>query len=392
MRIAMIGSRGIPHTYGGGEEFVRHLAPRMVQRGHEVIVYCRSNYFKDRTPYYQGVRRIFLPTIEHKVFGQFIHAALSMVDVLFRNVDVIYVHTLPNSVHTIIPWLFRKKVVVNTDGLDWKRTKWGRLIRSYFKLSAWLVVHTATELVSDSRAIRDYYLSHFGRDSTFIAYGAEVGPSEYPEVLQQYGLEPMGYYLIACRLVPENNIDLIVKAFEQVETDRLLVIAGGANYKSPWAQRLKSTQDPRIRFLGHVSNPDHVKELHCHCYAYLHGHSLGGTNPALLKALGYGNCVLALNTPFNREVLQGDSGVMYGLTFEKDVEDLRDKIQYIDAHPEVAAEYRTRAPERIREAYTWDRIADEYEALFKRLVYGEGSVKVSTVPAGRSVDDSVSGS
>jgi len=374
----MIGFRGIPHTYGGGEEFVRHLAPRLAQRGHEVIVYCRSNYFQDRSPYYQGVRRIFLPTIEHKVFGQFIHATLSMIDVLFRNVDVIYVHTLPNGVHTIIPWLFRKTIVVNTDGLDWKRTKWGRLVRSYFKFSAWVVVHTATELVSDSRAIRDYYLSEFGRDSTFIAYGAEVESSQHPEVLQQYDLEPMGYYLIASRLVPENNADLIVKAFEQVRTDRLLVIAGGANYQSPWVQQLRATQDPRIRFLGHISNPEHVKELHCHCYAYIHGHSLGGTNPALLKALGYGNCVLALNTPFNREVLQGDSGVMYGLTFERDVEDLRDKIQYIDDHPEVAAEYRARAPQRIREAYTWDHIADEYEALFKRLAYGKRGAKTLT--------------
>lgn len=368
MRIAMIGFRGIPHTYGGGEELARHLAPGLVQRGHEVIVYCRRNLFKDRSPYWQGVRRIFLPTIEHKVLGQFIHATLCMIDVLFRKVDVIYVHTLPSGPHTLIPWLFRKKIVVNTDGFDWARGKWGKIAKAYFKLSAWIVVHTATELVSDARAMKEYYLNHYKRDSTYIAYGANIESSRNPEIIKQYGLEPYKYYLVACRLVPENNIDLIVEAFERVKTDKLLVIAGGANYKSPWVKKLLSTKDPRIKFLGHISDPEHVKELHCNCYAYLHGHSVGGTNPALLKALGYGNCVLALNTPFNREVLQSDSGICYGILFERDIEDLESKLQYIDNHPEVADEYRRKAPNRVKEAYTWEKIIEEYEKLFRRLV------------------------
>src|SRR5260370_12976036 len=132
MRVAMIGLRGIPHTYGGGEEFVLHVAPRLVQRGLEIIVYCRRSHFVDREKYYQGVRRVFLPAPEGKALGQFVHATLSMSDVIFRRTDVIYVHTLPSAPHTILPHLLRRKVVVNVNGLDWARAKWGSVGRAYF--------------------------------------------------------------------------------------------------------------------------------------------------------------------------------------------------------------------------------------------------------------------
>ena len=136
LRLAMIGLRGIPHTYGGGEEFIKYLGPALADRGHKVTVYCRSAEFReDRAPYYQGVRRVFLPTIDHKVAGQFIHASLAMLRSL-RGFNVIYVHTLPSAPHSLLPWLLRRKVVINTDGLDWERSKWGGAARRYFKLGA----------------------------------------------------------------------------------------------------------------------------------------------------------------------------------------------------------------------------------------------------------------
>jgi glycosyltransferase involved in cell wall biosynthesis len=184
-------------------------------------------------------------------------------------------------------------------------------------------------------------------------------------IVRQYGLEPFNYYLIASRMVSENNPDLIVRAFEQLQTGKMLAVAGGVNYRSEFVRRLQQTRDPRIRFLGHVANPGHVKELHCNAYAYVHGHSLGGTNPSLLKALGYGNCILALNTAFNREVLNG-----YGIMFERSLEDLRRQLQTVEDDPEMAAEFRRHAPERILESYTWDQITDQYEALFHKLSQG----------------------
>jgi glycosyltransferase involved in cell wall biosynthesis len=142
----------------------------------------------------------------------------------------------------------------------------------------------------------------------------------------------------------------------------MLVIAGEPNYRSPVVRRLKEINDPRIKLLGHVDKPEDYRELNYNCYAYIHGHSVGGTNPSLLRALGFGNCVLAFDVPFNREVLRD-----YGLYFGEDEGELTGKIQYLEDHPEEVERYRRRAPERIRRAYTWEKITDQYEELFRRM-------------------------
>jgi glycosyltransferase involved in cell wall biosynthesis len=365
MHIAMIGFRGVPHTYGGGEELARHLAPRLVAKGHQVTVYCRSGYYPDRAPVWEGVHRVFYPAPEHKSLGQFVHAAFATVDASIRRPDVIYVHTLPSAPHSILPWLLREKIVVNVNGMDWGRDKWGPVGKAYFKAAARIALHTAAAVINDSEAMREYYRQEFGRDSYFVAYGAEIKQSEHPEVLAQYGVTPRSYYLIASRMVPENNADLIVQAFVASRSTRQLLIAGGANFQSPWVEALRAIKDPRVRFLGHIPDAEHIRELHCNCYAYLHGHSLGGTNPALLKALGYGNCVVALENPFNREVLVSPSGVEYGVLFPKDARALTAILNDLDADEAKAARLRAAAPNRIREAYTWESIVDGYERVFQ---------------------------
>ena len=367
MRIVMIGLRGIPHTYGGGEEFVRHCAPRLAARGHEVIVYCRSGHYPDRTPEWEGVRRVFYPAPEHKSAGQFIHATFAMVDAAFRRPDVVYAHTLPSAPHTLLPWLLRCAIVVNVNGMDWARAKWGPVGRAYFHTAVRIALRTATAIVNDSEAMRRYYLNRFGRDSTFIAYGAEIDTTSRPELLEPFGLSPRSYYLIASRLVPENNADRIVEAFMRAKTDRTLVVAGGANYRDPWVDRILATKHPRVKLLGHVSAAATVHELHVSSYAYIHGHSLGGTNPALLKALGAGNCVLAYASPFNREVLETTDGRSYGVLWDS-TDDLVRAIEAMDRDPAWAEALRQRAHERIREAYTWEQITDRYEALFQEVV------------------------
>ena len=368
----MLGSRGIPHTYSGYEAFLGEVAPRLVERGHEVIVYCRRSLFSDRPKTYKGVRLIYLPSVETKTMGTLTHTLISMGDVVFRRMDVIFVVNVVNAFHCILPRMLGKSVAINVDGLDWKRGKWGRLGRKYFYWNARSVGWICPRgVVTDAREMQRIYMDEFGTPSVSIAYGANIEKSALPEVVREYGLQPSGYYLVASRLVPENNADLIVRAFERVKTTRLLAIAGDANYRSPFVDRLKETTDMRVKFLGHVGNAEHVKELHCNAYAYVHGHSLGGTNPALLKALGYGNCVLALGTAFNQEVLQ-----KYGILFDNNASDLARKIQDLEEHPEIAAEYRIRAPHRIREAYTWEAITNQYEELFVQLANGEDPTKV----------------
>jgi glycosyltransferase involved in cell wall biosynthesis len=381
----MLGSRGIPHTYSGYEQFLGEVAPRLVSRGHEVIVYCRRSLFKDRPEQYKGVQLIYLPGIETKTMGTLTHTLVSMGDVLFRQADVIFVVNVVNAFNCIIPRLFGKNVAINVDGLDWKRGKWGPLGKRFFYWNAKYVGKICPKgVITDAQAMRQIYLDEFATPSVSIAYGANIERSSNPSVLKQYGLEPSGYYLVASRLVPENNADLIVRAFEKVKTPRLLAIAGNANYRSSFVDRLKETKDPRVKFLGHVGNADHVKELHCNAFAYVHGHSLGGTNPALLKALGCGNCVLALGTVFNREVLQD-----YGIFFENDASDLAGKIQQIEDRPELAARYRLHAPERIRECYTWETITDQYEELFLQLANGQDPTKEhSTVKRAYSQSES----
>jgi glycosyltransferase involved in cell wall biosynthesis len=324
------------------------------------VVYCRSSLFTEKPRLYRGVRLIYLPSIETKILGTPTHTLLCMVDVLFRRADVFLVINIVNGFHCVIPRLLRKTFAINVDGLDWKRGKWGTLARKYFYLNAKHIGRLCPNgVITDATEMQRIYLDEFGTRSTCIAYGANIEKSQDPDVVRQYGLKPYEYYLIASRMVPENNPDLIISSFEKIRTDKILAIAGGVNYRSEFVERLRQTHDPRIRFLGHVGNAEHVKELHCNAYAYVHGHSLGGTNPSLVKALGYGNCIVSLNTPFNCEVLQD-----YGIMFERNPEDLRQKLQFIEDNPGIAAECRERAPERIREAYTWDHITDQYESFF----------------------------
>ncbi|HYL92897.1 MAG TPA: glycosyltransferase, partial [Alphaproteobacteria bacterium] len=273
--------------------------------------------------------------------------------------------------HCVIARMFRQKCALNVDGVEWKRGKWGRAGKFYFWINARLCGKILPRgIVTDAYAMRDVYLEEFGTPSACVAYGANIEASTNPEVVRQYGLEPGKYYLIASRLVPENNAAMILEGFKNSPTRRLLAIAGDANYRSQFVASLKAKADDRVRFLGHVDDPDHVKELHCNAYAYIHGHMMGGTNPALLKALGFGNCILAHDNRFNAEVMT-DHGLLF-----RDGDDLARKIKMIEDQPELAASYRRRAPERIRQAYTWEHITDQYEELFYQLAAGEDPTRV----------------
>jgi glycosyltransferase involved in cell wall biosynthesis len=301
---------------------------------------------------------------------------VSVFDVLFRKVDVILCVNVANAAHLILPRIFGKKVSCNVDGLDWLRDKWGPFAKKYFYFNAKIVGKVCPKgIITDAYEMHRVYMDDFHTPSACIAYGANIETSKDPDAVRQYGLTPGQYYFIASRLVPENNADLIVDAFNRMKTDKVLAIAGNANYKSDFVEKLKKTAGPKVKFLGHVGSVDHVRELHCNCYAYVHGHMMGGTNPALVKAMGFGNMVVALHTHFNEEVVQD-----YGILFEKNIDDLVTKLQYVEDNPEIAAEYRLKAPDRIRQAYTWDHITDQYEELFLQLAAGEDATRVhSTV-------------
>ena len=371
LRIAICGGRGIPSTYSGNETFFGELAPRLVQRGHEVIVYCRRSLFPQRPSHYQGVRLIYLPSLETKNLSTPTHTLACMLDVPWRGVDVLLIANVGNALHCIIPRLFRIPCALNVDGVEWKRGKWSGLGRRYFYWNARLAGKILPRgIVTDAFAMRRLYLEEFGTASACIAYGGTIETSSKPDIVRSYGLQPVAYYLVLGRMVPENNAALIVEAFRKAQSQRLLAIVGDANYRSRFVDHLKANAGDNVRFLGHVGNPEHVKELYCNAYAYIHGHTVGGTNPALLQALGYGDCILAHRNPFNAEVLAD-----YGLYF-RDAEQLSAAIDRLEADPALAQRLRQRAPERIRLVYNWERITDQYEELFWQLAAGADPTKV----------------
>jgi glycosyltransferase involved in cell wall biosynthesis len=210
--------------------------------------------------------------------------------------------------------------------------------------------------------MREFYLREFSKETTMIAYGAYVQQSLERSLIEQFGVEPDEYYLIASRLIPENHADLIAEAFLASGSPKKLLIVGGANYDSPFHARLRELSGDRVMLAGHIDNQDVIRELHCNCFAYLHGHSVGGTNPSLLKAMGYGNCIVALDTAFNREVL-ADGGEF----FPADVGALAEMLRRIESDRGRVEELRRMGPERILANYTWEKIAGQYDDLFREV-------------------------
>jgi glycosyltransferase involved in cell wall biosynthesis len=369
MRIAIMGIRGLPSTYSGYETFADAVGPRLVERGHEVSVYCRAALFPQRTPFYRGMQLIYTSSLETKELSTLSHTWMCMADVARRQTDVILVCNVANGLHLVAPRLLGRTAAINVDGLEWRRPKWNRLGRAYFRFAAHVACRLANCVVCDAEAMAAIYRREFSARPVTIAYGAEITTSPRPDILATYDLEAGRYLLVLGRLIPDNNADLVVRAYASVRTEMPLVIVGDANYKSAFVAALHAQAGGNVRFLGHVDNREHVQALFNGAYAYIHGHEFGGTNPSLLAALGSATCVLALDTPFSREVLAGD----YGLFFDKSERALSTALQAVLDEPALRQRYADRAPQRIAEAYTWDHITDQYEATFTRLLNGTAS-------------------
>ncbi|HEU4432631.1 MAG TPA: glycosyltransferase [Pyrinomonadaceae bacterium] len=362
MRIAILGTRGIPASYGGFETFAEHLATRLVARGHEVTVYCRAHYVSPRQMEYHGVRLKVLPTIRHKYFDTVIHGFLSAVHAVSQRFDAALICNAANAPFSPVLRLTGTPVAINVDGLEHKRKKWNWLGRRYYQLAEYLSTLLPNEMVTDAQVIQDYYLAQHKAQSTMIAYGSEVERRPDRELVRKWRVEPNRYVLYVSRLEPENNAHLVIEAFKKVRTAYRLLVVGDAPYAEQYIEDLKARArgDKRIIFTGFVFGQDY-RALQQNAYCYVHATEVGGTHPALLEAMGYGNCVLTLATPENLEVV-GDAGVSYGDEF-----DLAEKLQRVLRDGSLVHAYRHRAQMRIRRNYDWDRVVDQYEQLFARM-------------------------
>jgi glycosyltransferase involved in cell wall biosynthesis len=357
MRIAILGTRGIPAAYGGFETFAEELSTRLVQRGHRVTVYCRRRHAE---PIYRGVSLVYLPTIRHKYFDTIVHTFLSTLHLMLHRPDAALYCNGANAVFTILPRLVRVAVALNVDGLERHRKKWNSLAQSWYLISEWLSTFLPDAMITDAQNIADYYLKQYGKPSEFIAYGAPVGKVDARDVLDRLGLQPGSYFLYVSRLEPENNALLVREAFEKIATPMRLALIGDSPYAHDYIRRVRTTSDPRIVMPGAIYG-DGYHQLQSHCFAYIHATEVGGTHPALIEAMGRGAVVLYLNTPENAEVAGGAA-----IPFELD--NLAEKLAFLVAmSAEERAEWGRRAMERVAQRYSWDAVTTKYENVFLGL-------------------------
>ncbi|MFN7924370.1 MAG: DUF1972 domain-containing protein [Bryobacteraceae bacterium] len=357
MRIAIVGTRGIPARYGGFETFAEELATRLVARGHSVTVYCRQR--RDE-PRYRGVDLVTLPTIRHKYLDTVAHTFVSTLHLLFHRPDVALYCNAANAIFTWMPRMAGVPVALNVDGLERNRKKWNVLGRAWYRLGEWLSTFCPNEVVSDAENIAAYYRERYGKASTFIPYGADTAKAEGTATLAQLGLEPGRYFLYVSRMEPENNALLVRQAFEQVESDMKLALIGDAPYAAEYIRSVRETTDPRIVMPGAIYGEGY-RELTSHSFAYIQATEVGGTHPALIESMGRGALTLYLDTPENAEVA---GGAAVAFTHDNLAEKLREVLAMTE---DERQDLRRRATARVAERYGWASVTDAYERLFQKM-------------------------
>jgi glycosyltransferase involved in cell wall biosynthesis len=364
MRIAMIGIKAIPARFGGFETAVDEISRGLARAGHEVTVYNRSGMAVNSGKYYEGVRIVTLPTVRTKSLSTIVHSFVSTLHAMFTPVDVVHYFTTGATLFAPLVRLMGKKTICSVDGTDWQRAKWGAFARQYLRFSEGFAARFCDVLISDSTDVKAYYQKQYRADSARIAYGIREQQSNSRDALRRFGLKERDYVLFVGRLVPENNVHYLVRAFERISSDKKLVIVGDDPWEKTYVQSLKSTVDPRIVFSGGVYGDDYA-QLQQNAYVFVLPDEVGGTHPALVEAMGFGNCVLVNDTPSNLEVI-ADSGFHY--EGAKGHEDLRDCLQYLLDNPGVVNEYRQHAQRRAREFYRWEDVIQRHIAVYEQAL------------------------
>ncbi len=368
MRLAILGTRGIPANYGGFETFAEELGARLAARGHAVVVYCRPHYVPKELKEHRGVRLAHLPTVRHKYLDTVIHAGLSAAHATGQRYDAILMCNAANALVCTLPRAAGTPVALNVDGLERNRKKWNRLGRAWYRVSERLATWVANAVVTDARVIERYYQERYHCPSVFIPYGCDIGSDCGTATLDRFGLTPREYVLYVSRLEPENNAHAVIAGFESSGLDRRLVVVGDAPYADEYKARLRQMAGPRVLFTGGVYGEGY-RELQSHAFVYVHATEVGGTHPALVEAMGRGSAVVVNDVAENREVA-GDAALYFDA---RTPSTLGEALRRLGGDPALVDALRTRALERARALYSWEHVTDEYEALFERLHAGRRS-------------------
>lgn len=364
MKIGIIGSRGYPYIYSGYETFVKETFELLSDK-YDIHVYCHQHLFDKKPKAVNGIKLHYIPTLKHKILSQLSNSFFSTLHaLLFHNYDVILFVNTANGPFGILTKLFGVKTAIITDGLEWLRPKWNGMGSKYFYWASKLSTKVFDVLISDSEEMRRIYLEEFHADSVVIEYGANIRKSVNDMSISSLGIMKNEYYLIVGRLIPDNNADIIVEGFVKAKTNKKLVVVGDVPYTDDYANKIRSQVSEKIIFTGYVYDQTLLMELYSNAYVYIHGHEYGGTNPTLLKALAYGCAIMALDTEFSREVLLNET---HGFYFSKSSKSVTESIENIDSKEEEVLDMKNHSRHRIKEKYTWDRIATLYDKLFIKM-------------------------
>lgn len=381
MRFAFIGTRGVPARYGGFETAVEEIGRRLASRGHEVLVFCRSTTGEEHPSEYLGMRLLHLPAVRQRMLETLSHTALSVISPALSGVDSAVVFNAANA--PLLPVLRARRIPVAThvDGLEWRRAKWGGAGRNYYRLAEALSVRWSDGLIADAQGIADYYATCFGAATRQIAYGAPILAGAGDDRLDDLGLTPKRFHLVVARFEPENHVLEIVKGYVSSAAQLPLVVVGSAPYSDAYTTAIRAAADDRVLLAGGVWDQRLLDQLYANCLTYLHGHSVGGTNPSLLRAAGAGAPVIAYDVPFNREVVRANAG------YFTDPESVAAQVLAAEANPESATRRGALLQEEIAR-YSWEDVSDSYEDMLTELAK-RGQTKRSERPAGRRRADGI---
>jgi glycosyltransferase involved in cell wall biosynthesis len=367
LKIAILGTRGIPASYSGFETAAEQLAERLTDRGHEVVVYCRPHVVDRRIRTYKGARLVHLPTVRNKYLDTFAHTLLSALhSARTEKPDVALFFIAGNAPLCLVTRLAGIPTVINVDGLDSDRRKWPALAKRYLRFAERNSPRWADRAITDSHAVADVYEHRYAQRIGVVPYGVTDPGFTGTGTLDELGLEPRRYLLFVGRLEPENNPHILVEAFANIPSSQTagmkLVVVGGAPYADEYIRGVMRDGDPRVIFPGYVFGRGYW-ELQRHAYAFVAPTEVGGTHPVILEALAAGNCVLVNDHPPNVETV-GDAGLYF--SGREGVPSLTHQLGRLLDDPEMVEQFRSRAQVRAR-SYSWEAVTDEYERLLESV-------------------------
>lgn len=365
MKIAMLGTKGIPATWGGIERHVEEISTRLAARGHDVTVYCRPYYTETADKVYKGVHLKKLPTIASKNFDAIVHTFVATLHLIFEDYDIVHYHAIGPGTLASLARLAGKNTVVTVHGLDWQREKWGRKARTFLKFGERAAVYFPYSTITVSKFLKQYLEEKYGRPVTYIPSAVTDPIIRPPDIIRKYGIGEKDYILFVARLVPEKGAHFLIKAYEQLNSDMPLVIAGGSSHSDEYVADLQKHASDKIIFTGYVYG-DELQELYSNAYCYVHPSTIEGLPVTLLEAVAYGNCVIASDIPANTEVVE-DNGIIFE---SMDVDALGAALERVLGSPELARELGERAKAHGVAEYNYDKVTERTERLYTDVLAG----------------------